>query len=168
MKMVEYFEMKSQLGSVGIYFTKDNIIRIALGDERIPFIQENVKPATKLPWPELEEELSNYFLGKPIWKQYPVSMEGYSDWTRKVLTITAAIPHGHLQTYKQVAEKAGVPGGARAVGQALSRNRTPLLIPCHRVVGQNGNLVGFGSGLPWKKGLLELERGDRYALPDSG
>ena len=60
-------------------------------------------------------------------------------------------------SYKQLAERAGVPAGARAAGQALARNRTPLLIPCHRVVAQGGKLGGFTAGIDWKKELLALE-----------
>jgi methylated-DNA-[protein]-cysteine S-methyltransferase len=115
------------------------------------------------PWPALHDELQGYFLGRKIEGDYPVIWEGYSAWTLKILQITKLIPFGITWTYKQVAEKAGVPAGARAVGQALHRNRTPLLIPCHRVVGQGGRLTGFGQGLDWKRKLLELEGSARGA-----
>jgi len=67
------------------------------------------------------------------------------------------IPFGRTCTYRQLAERTGSPRAARAVGQALGRNLTPILIPCHRVIGSRGTLVGFGGGLTWKKELLRLE-----------
>ncbi len=165
---MEYSQIETQLGPVVIYFTRDQIKRITLGQESDDLLLSRASPAECLPWPDLETELANYFRGMPIVNKYPVCLEEYSDWTRRVLLIASAIPYGEVCSYKQVAANAGSPGGARAAGQALSRNRTPLLIPCHRVVGQKRNLVGFGSGLTWKKGLLELERGTKDALFNRG
>lgn len=117
----------------------------------------------KFPWPDLHDEIQGYFKGREIQGDYPVIWDGYSAWTLKVLQLTRLIPYGKTVSYKQVAVMAGVPKGARAVGQALHRNRTPLLIPCHRVVGQRGSLVGFGQGLEWKRDLLDLEGSARGA-----
>ena len=84
-------------------------------------------------------------------------MRGYSSWTRKVLEVAREIPFGQTWTYGRLAEKTGSPRAARAVGQALGRNRTPVLIPCHRVIDSGGTPGGFGAGLEWKKELLKLE-----------
>ena len=67
------------------------------------------------------------------------------------------IPRGATMTYAEVAARVGRPGAARAVGQAVGHNPVPLLIPCHRVVGSNGGLGGFGGGLPMKRTLLHQE-----------
>ena len=75
----------------------------------------------------------------------------------KVLKVTANIPIGETRTYKWVAEKVGSPRAVRAVGQALRRNPYPIIIPCHRVIGSTGDLVGFGGGLPTKEALLRHE-----------
>ncbi len=69
---------------------------------------------------------------------------------------TCKIPHGHLATYGAIAKRIGC-GSARAVGQALKKNPLPIIIPCHRVVGANGNLTGFSSGIEIKKRLIEFE-----------
>jgi O-6-methylguanine DNA methyltransferase len=69
----------------------------------------------------------------------------------------AAIPHGHVETYGEIARKLGRPRASRAVGQAAGKNPVPILIPCHRVVGGAGALGGFTSGLPMKKKLLGKE-----------
>ncbi len=150
-------------GSVMIAYNARGIFRLSLTGGK--YIPESSKSSGKemFPWPDLHAEIQGYFLGGKIEGDYPVLEDGYSAWTLKILQITKSIPFGDTWTYKQVAEKAGVPAGARAVGQALHRNRTPLLIPCHRVVGQGGRLVGFGEGLDWKRRLLELEGSARGA-----
>jgi methylated-DNA-[protein]-cysteine S-methyltransferase len=74
-----------------------------------------------------------------------------------VLRATRAIPRGAVRTYGEVARRVGRPRAARAVGQALHRNPVPLLVPCHRVIGAGGRLVGFGSGIGEKQRLLRLE-----------
>ncbi|MGI6317215.1 MAG: methylated-DNA--[protein]-cysteine S-methyltransferase [Dethiobacteria bacterium] len=150
-------------GFVIITFNEKGIFRLSLRWKRC--IPEPVTASGKdiFPWPDLHDEIQGYFLGRKIEGDYPVIWDGYSDWTLKVLLITKLIPFGSTRTYKQVAEMAGVPAGARAVGQALHRNRTPLLIPCHRVVGQGGRLTGFGQGLDWKRKLLDLEGSARGA-----
>ncbi len=75
----------------------------------------------------------------------------------KVWQCTAEIPFGSTLSYGELAEKAGYPRAARAVGMAMQRNSIPILVPCHRVMGSNGNLTGFGGGLDVKRWLLEHE-----------
>jgi methylated-DNA-[protein]-cysteine S-methyltransferase len=84
-----------------------------------------------------------------------------SEFAKKVVRETRSIGYGQTRTYGQLAAAVGSPGAARAVGQVMRANRTPLIIPCHRVVGETGNLVGFSvsGGLGLKKRLLEMEKG---------
>ena len=84
-----------------------------------------------------------------------------SAFRRRVLRAVGMIPYGRTASYGEIARRAGCPGGARAVGQAVSANPLPLVIPCHRVVGANGSLVGFGLGLEMKRTLLDLEQSKR-------
>jgi len=79
-------------------------------------------------------------------------------FTKKVYKAVLSIPLGEVRSYKWVAQKAGKPGAARAVGQILKRNPYPLFIPCHRVVASNGNLGGYVFGSKKKKALLDLEK----------
>jgi methylated-DNA-[protein]-cysteine S-methyltransferase len=67
------------------------------------------------------------------------------------------IPYGETRSYSQIAGQIGAPRAVRAVGAANGRNPIPIIVPCHRVIGASGNLVGFGGGLAWKRFLLELE-----------
>lgn len=70
----------------------------------------------------------------------------------------ASIPYGHTCSYAELAERIGTTRGARAVGRANACNPLPIVLPCHRVIGAAGDLVGFGGGLPTKRWLLQLER----------
>ena len=69
-----------------------------------------------------------------------------------------AIPYGETRSYKEIAQSIGNPKASRAVGLANNKNPIPIFIPCHRVIGANGKLVGFGGGLQMKAYLLELEK----------
>ena len=80
-----------------------------------------------------------------------------SDFSRAVLAELARVPYGQVTTYGALAEQAGRPRAARAVGTIMNRNPIPIVLPCHRVVGANGSLVGYGGGLERKQQLLALE-----------
>ncbi|OJF09627.1 cysteine methyltransferase [Couchioplanes caeruleus subsp. caeruleus] len=102
-------------------------------------------------------ELAAYFAGTLTDFTVPVEMRGGSEFERAVWGEIARIPYGEMRTYGAVATALGDPGAARAVGTACNRNPVPVIVPCHRVVGAGGKLVGFGGGLPRKRQLLELE-----------
>lgn len=89
----------------------------------------------------------------------PTDLTGLSGTIREVYEVTRRIPFGATMTYGQVAAAIGMPGGAQAVGAAMGRNPVPLIVPCHRVVGADGSLVGFSAsgGLALKRRLLEME-----------
>jgi len=74
-----------------------------------------------------------------------------------VYRAVASIPYGEVSTYSEIANKIGGKGYARVVGNAMSANPVPIIIPCHRIIGKNGGLRGFGGGLRLKRYLLELE-----------
>ena len=67
------------------------------------------------------------------------------------------MPYGRTATYRELAERAGNPRASRAVGTVMNRNRIPIVLPCHRIVGSSGDLVGYGGGLARKEQLLRLE-----------
>ena len=106
----------------------------------------------------LTTELSDYFAGRPVVFSVPIDWSGYSEFRLKALQFTAAIPAGQVATYGGVATAVGRPGAARAVGGAMHTNRTPIVVPCHRVIGSSGALVGFAGGLDKKQILLSLEQ----------
>ena len=102
-------------------------------------------------------QLAGYFAGALTEFTVPVLIVRGSDFERAVWTELCRIPYGEMRTYGDVARAVGDPGAARAVGTACNRNPVPVIVPCHRVVGAGGKLVGFGGGLPRKRHLLELE-----------
>jgi len=102
-------------------------------------------------------ELRAYFAGELTVFTVPWHVRRGSEFDRAVWAALATIPYGETRTYGEIAAALGDPGAARAVGAACNRNPIPVIVPCHRVVGAGGRLVGFGGGLPRKRHLLELE-----------
>ena len=105
---------------------------------------------------KIKKELLEYFEGKRRKFGIPLEVEG-TEFQKKVWAEMAKIPFGETMSYGEIAEKIGCPKGARAVGLACNKNKIPIIIPCHRVVGKNGNLTGFAGGLDVKAQLLKLE-----------
>ena len=103
------------------------------------------------------EQLAEYFAGKRREFDLPLDLRGTA-FQRSVWQRLLEIPYGETSTYGALARELGDPGAARAVGLANGSNPIPIVIPCHRVIGANGALTGFGGGLPIKAALLELER----------
>lgn len=103
------------------------------------------------------EEISGYFAGARTEFTLPLVVHGGSPFERAVWRAIASIPYAEMRTYGEIAAAVGQPDAARAVGIACNRNPLPVVVPCHRVVGAGGKLVGFGGGLHRKRQLLELE-----------
>ncbi|MBF0468190.1 MAG: methylated-DNA--[protein]-cysteine S-methyltransferase [Desulfamplus sp.] len=102
------------------------------------------------------DELCAYF-NKDLEKfSIPLDPKG-TPFQRKVWQSLMSIPFGTTVSYKDIAERTGNPKGCRAVGGAVGQNPVPIIIPCHRVIGKNGSLTGFSSGLAIKRYLLDLE-----------
>jgi methylated-DNA-[protein]-cysteine S-methyltransferase len=107
---------------------------------------------------EARDQLCRYFAGEAVdFGGLPLSVPGGTDFERAVWKAMSGIPYGEMRTYGQIATEVGEPDAARAVGTACNRNPLPIVVPCHRVVGAGGKLVGFGGGVWRKKILLELE-----------
>ena len=105
----------------------------------------------------LMERIRAYFSGLNVIFPDELDLTGYTNFQHKVWETTRLIPFGETRSYVWVAQQIGKPGAARAVGQALGRNPLPIIIPCHRVLGSNGRLTGFGGGVDMKRHLLSLE-----------
>ena len=108
-------------------------------------------------------QLSAYFAGKLREFELALAPEGTS-FQREVWSELQRIPYGETISYGEVARRIGNPKAVRAVGLANGSNPISIIIPCHRVIGSNGSLTGYGGGLPTKQALLALERGQTSLL----
>ena len=106
---------------------------------------------------QLEKELTEYFDGKRDHFEVPLFITG-TEFQEKVWQLLREIPMGETRTYKQQSEFLGNPKAIRAVGTANGINKIAILIPCHRVIGSSGELVGYAGGIWRKQKLLELEK----------
>jgi methylated-DNA-[protein]-cysteine S-methyltransferase len=130
--------------------TNDQLERLArFGGPRVLRSPKTVDPARR--------ELDEYFSGRRHGFDLTLDLRGLPPFTLSVLRKLARVPYGETTTYGALAARAGRPQAARAVGTVMNRNRIPIVLPCHRVVGATGDLVGYGGGLERKVKLLELE-----------
>jgi methylated-DNA-[protein]-cysteine S-methyltransferase len=146
--------VESPVGPLGIEIEGDVVIGVRFGSDSGP-------PADNL----VASELADYFAGHLLQFTVPIEFREGSAFERAVWGEIAKIPYGEMQTYGAIATALGDPGAARAVGTACNHNPIPVLVPCHRVVGSGGKMVGFGGGIDRKRRLLELEA--RVALERS-
>jgi methylated-DNA-[protein]-cysteine S-methyltransferase len=107
----------------------------------------------------LQGELMDYLGGRRTRLDWPLDLRGArSDFERAVLTATVAVPYGAVTSYRGIAGELGKPAAVRAVAQALRRNPLPIVVPCHRIIGSGGDLVGYaGQQIDLKERLLEVE-----------
>lgn len=148
-------QLATPIGDLGVAVDGAGVCRV---DFRGP--PASPDPAVPGGDPVLDEALTQlraYFAGELTDFDLPLSVTGGSPFERAVWRAIAAIPYAQMRTYGEIAADVGAPDGARAVGVACNRNPLPLVVPCHRVVGAGGKLVGFGGGLPRKRFLLALE-----------
>jgi methylated-DNA-[protein]-cysteine S-methyltransferase len=102
-------------------------------------------------------ELDEYFDGRRHVFDMELDLRAIPDFHVRVLNELALVPYGETTTYGTLARRVGAPRAARAIGTVMNRNRIPIVLPCHRVIGANGKLVGYGGGLDVKERLLRLE-----------
>ena len=102
---------------------------------------------------ETIRQLRLYFAGDLRMFDLPLELIG-TEFQKQVWSALVTIPYGETRSYTEIAEQIGAPRAVRAVGAANGRNPIPIIVPCHRVIGASGSLVGFGGGLEWKRLLL--------------
>ncbi|MEV5959928.1 methylated-DNA--[protein]-cysteine S-methyltransferase [Streptomyces sp. NPDC051987] len=110
------------------------------------------------PFAEAKEQLTAYFDGKLTEFTLELRLNG-TPFQRSVWEQLSLIPYGETRSYGELAVALGNPQASRAVGLANGRNPIGIIVPCHRVIGANGSLTGYGGGLPRKQRLLDFERG---------
>jgi methylated-DNA-[protein]-cysteine S-methyltransferase len=152
--MKNIFFYQTDIGKIGIAESENVITNVYFQGEALP---ENVVVEETNILKEAGKQLNNYFLGRQMTFTLPLAPVG-TEFMTSVWKSLQAIPYGETRSYKEIAQSIGNPKASRAVGLANNRNPIPIFIPCHRVIGSNGKLVGFRSGLETKQYLLELEK----------
>lgn len=151
MKSTYFYNTK--IGKVGITDNGTHIIELYFADDLDP-IQSHIRETPLIK--EAARQLEAYFEGERKAFDLPLDPQG-TEFQKNVWQILERIPYGQTWSYKQVAQKVGSPKAYRAVGLANNRNPISIIIPCHRVIGADGKLVGYGGGLEIKEYLLKLE-----------
>ncbi len=162
--MIQRTTVKTPLGLIGLAVSETGVTAIDLGAARrtrkkhratVRPGKEDRRTAGLLA--DAQAQLEEYFSGKRRAFSIPVDLSAGTAFQRKVWRAITRIPFGRVRSYRWVAARVGGKQYARAVGMALGANPVPIVIPCHRVIAQDGSLGGFSCGLPIKRRLLKLE-----------
>lgn len=148
MKRVYYYEFP--IGRIAVACDETGITDVAMGEV-------DAKEEENHLIHQAAKQLEEYFFGCRQEFNLPLSLQG-TQFQQNVWGELMRIPYGETRSYGQIAERIGNPRACRAVGRANNRNRIIIIIPCHRVIGADGSLVGYGGGVDVKKKLLELEK----------
>lgn len=150
---MEYSTVLSTIfGTFLIEVEDEAVVRLGKCSELLPISNEKETPLSA----KVYAQLSEYFNGERKSFDFPFKMEG-TPFQKKVWSALCEIPYGETRSYKEIAIAIGSPKACRAVGMANNRNPIAIVIPCHRVIGSNGDLVGYAGGIEVKKALLKLE-----------
>jgi methylated-DNA-[protein]-cysteine S-methyltransferase len=148
------------VGAVGskkglVFLTLPKSSRRAVLSELEAFTSDSIEDPSS--FGDLPNRLKSYFNGERVTFTDRLDFSGATAFQQAVWNVTRTIPYGQTRSYAWVASQAESPRALRAVGGSLARNRFPIIVPCHRVVANDGSLGGFSGGLVLKKRLLELE-----------
>lgn len=144
---------QSPIGPFFITEANGGIAALTLGAAIPADAEEQATPLLQ----KAASQLQEYFEGKRKNFDLPLTQEG-TEFQQRVWQALCRIPYGETRSYKQLAQMSDSPKGYRAVGMANNKNRIPIIVPCHRVIGANGKLVGYALGLDIKEFLLKLEQ----------
>ncbi len=157
MSAVYHTEIKSPLGPLLLTMDGGQLTNVCMfGQKRVP----NISPGSisdRGPFDLVIKQFDEYFSGARREFDIPLRLDG-TPFQVSVWNELRKIPFGTTTTYGEIARRIGNPKAMRAVGLANGRNPIPIIVPCHRVIGSNGALTGFGGGLENKTRLLDLER----------
>ena len=155
---VRYDVVPSPLGELFLAATPRGLCRISYtvaGQDEVVAAVFGVR-RTRAPLDDVRRELDEYFDGRRRTFDVPLDLR-VAPFHEAVLDELARVPYGQVDTYGHLAARVGRPRAARAVGLVMNRNPIPIVLPCHRIIGANGSLTGYGGGLDNQRRLLELE-----------
>lgn len=151
--MEQWISVDTPIGAFGVAAEGDQLTAIHFGGLGRHPVASEPSPVLRV----AAAQLGAYFAGELTEFDVTLGAPTGSDFEKAVWREIAAIPYAEMATYGEIAAAVGDAGAARAVGMACNHNPVPVIVPCHRVVGAGGKLVGFGGGLDRKRFLLQLE-----------
>lgn len=149
---MKYIGIETELGKVYVGEEDGEIILTTFDKGEV---EESEEGSTEI-LEEAEKQILEYFKGKRKEFRLPLKLKG-TDFQKRVWKALEEIPYGETRSYQEIAEAVHSPKAFRAVGNANNKNPISIIIPCHRVIGKSGKLVGYGGGLDKKEYLLHLE-----------
>ena len=150
--------LQTEIGTLTLLASPQGLQRIIFGADEIPEQGDPTNGTTEQFLDQASDELIAYLHGELKDWTVKIHLNGTgTPFQQQVWQALQQIPYGETRSYKDIADQINRPKAVRAIGQANHHNPIPIVIPCHRVVGHNGKLVGYGGGLPLKQKLLELE-----------
>jgi O-6-methylguanine DNA methyltransferase len=161
---IVYAQMRAPVGTIWIASTRAGVCTMGIGERQperfFAWLSKRIDPEPPREEPKSLEaaltQLREYFSGSRRAFDLPLDVRG-TVFQKAVWDEIARVPYGATTTYGEIAQHIGKPNAARAVGAANGANPLPIVIPCHRVIGADGSLTGYGGGLEMKAALLRLE-----------
>ncbi|MER7660978.1 MULTISPECIES: methylated-DNA--[protein]-cysteine S-methyltransferase [unclassified Streptomyces] len=159
----QYTVVDSPYGPLTLVATDGTLSGLYMTDQRHRPGEETFGEEAPAPFRDAIGQLDAYFTGELVEFDLPVRLEG-TPFQRSVWELLLKIPYGETRTYGELAGQLGKASASRAVGLANGKNPVSIIVPCHRVIGASGSLIGYGGGLERKQRLLAHERGAEGAL----
>ena len=156
--MIYFTFYESPIQSLRLISNGRSLIGLYMMSEKHHLIPQSdwLEDDSVAPFPETKQQLTAYFAGTLIKFDLPLQMQG-TMFQQRVWEALKTIPYGTTMSYGELAQQIGQPNASRAVGLANGRNPVSIIIPCHRVIGANGKLTGYGGGIQRKQWLLNHE-----------
>lgn len=156
-------QVEKKAEKTAFYKTKIGKLKVCYTDEALTYVKfaksdDNIRKSERSELSDKAiEQINEYLEGKRQKFDLPILLQG-TDFQKKVWRELQKIPYGKTKSYKEIAQAIKNPKAVRAVGMANNKNPITIIVPCHRVIGSNGDLVGYAGGLDVKKTLLQLEQ----------
>lgn len=162
METLHFRTVDSPVGPLTLAGTHGRLRHLRMVDQTYEPRRDGWEPDESA-FPDAVAQLDAYFAGELIDFDLDLDLVG-TDFQRRVWEALLTIPYGETRSYGAIALQIGSPGASRAVGLANGHNPISIVVPCHRVIGANGSLTGYGGGLPKKRQLLDMEKSRAYPV----
>lgn len=155
-----YRQIESPIGPLTLAGDGQSLTNVCMEAQKHPPVGRELWTLDAGAFPTVADQLEAYFSGDRVDFDVRLQLDG-TEFQKRVWSALLEIPYGETWSYGQLASHIGAPNASRAVGLANGRNPVAIIVPCHRVIGSNGSLTGYGGGLDRKRLLLDLERAHR-------